>query len=47
MKQIMVGSLLLVAVGLWGIAQIMVKKLSKVESSVNNFHFAILYKISN
>ncbi len=46
MKLIIV-CILFFAVGLWGVAQTMVKKFSMIDSSVINMHFAALYMISN
>jgi hypothetical protein len=39
--------LLFVAVCGWGIAQVMVKKLSMINSSVINVHFAYFYMITS
>jgi len=43
----MIGIFLFIAVGLWSIAQIIVKKLKDIDSSVINMHFACTYMISN
>lgn len=44
---IIIGFLLFVAVCGWGIAQVMVKKLSMINSSVINVHFAYFYMITS